>query len=314
MPPMSEVLDAGLKLLGPALAASLAVALGLGRLVGARFRPGAAALAVAAGVLAGNALRDVFPWRLDHERPLTFRDWRAGLEASLETRPAAEPAEGESSPSPPTYYWLPWLAALAMAVELALLAGADSGPGWAARTVVAMLAGRLLTLPGARGELPWAPWCLGVVILLHWGVAVSLARRWKDGLVPAVQAACLTAAAVVILHAHSARLADAALLFAMALLGPSAAAFLWRGDASSAAAAGAIALPGLLFMGQQETFSEVPLSSFALAALAPLALAVALVPALARQEGWKRWALAALPLVPAAAAVVLAARAESLPF
>lgn len=309
MPPMSEVLDAGLKLLLPALAASLAVALTLGRLGGARLLPVAAALAVAAGVLAGNAQRDVFPWRVDHERPLTFADWRAGLEASLEPRQASD--DEQPSPLPPTYYWLPWLAALAMAIELT---GGSSGPSWAARAVVALLAGRLLTLPGARDELPWLSWCLGVVILLHWGVAVGLARRWKDGLVPAAQAACLAAAAVVILHAHSARLADAALLFGMALLGPALAALVWRGDASVAAAAGAVALPGLVLMGQQETFSEVPLSSFVLAALAPLTLAVALVPVLTRQEGWKRWALAALPLVPAAAAVALAARAGSLPF
>ncbi|MFO0842452.1 MAG: hypothetical protein U0797_08665 [Gemmataceae bacterium] len=308
---MSEVLDAALKLLLPALAASLVGALLLGRLGGARLLPIAAALAVAAGMLAGNALRGVFPWRVDHERPLTFADWRAGLEASLEVRPMTEGEE--AIPPPPTYYWLPWLAALAMAVELALVPAANSGPGWAARAVVALLAGRLFTLPGARGELPWLPWCLGVVILLHWGVAVGLARRWKDGLVPAAQAACFAAAGVVILHAHSARLADAAMLFGMALLGPALAAFVWRGDASVAAAAGVVVLPGLVLMGQQETFSEVPLSSFALAGLAPLALAVALVPALARQVGWMRWVLAALPLVPAAAAVLLAAWAESLP-
>jgi hypothetical protein len=312
MPPMSEVLDAGAKLLGPALAASLVIALALGRLGRGRLLPVAAGLAVAAGVLAGNASRDVFPWRVDHERPLTFADWRSALEASLEARPVPE---GEESPVvPPTYYWLPWLAALAVVVELACAVGPGSGPAWAARAVVSLLAGRLLTLPVARGELPWASWGLGMVILLNWGVTAALARRWKDGVVAAVQAACLTAAAVVVLHAHSARLADAALLFGMALLGPAAAAFLWTGDVSAAAAAGSVALPGLLFMGQQETFSEVPVWGFALAGLAPLTLALALVPALARQEGWRRWALAALPLIPAAAAVALAARAESLPF
>jgi hypothetical protein len=47
------------------------------------------------------------------------------------------------------------------------------------------------------------------------------------------------------------------------------------------AAATAVQLPGLLLAGQQDTFSEVPVASFALVALNPLALAPLLL------HGWR---------------------------
>ena len=67
-------------------------------------------------------------------------------------------------------------------------------------------------------------------------------------------------------------------------------------------------LPGLMFVTQQETFSEVPLWSFLLVGLAPLFLA----PMVFLKS--RRWCGAALCLAPLAAAIFIAVRAETLQF
>jgi hypothetical protein len=106
-----------------------------------------------------------------------------------------------------------------------------------------------------------------------------------------------------------------ALLGFAALLGPALVAWVWPGDTGGAFAAVVVFLPGLLLTGQQETFSEVPLTSFLLAGLAPLALVPMLLPFLARCQRWARWLLGLiLPLIPATLAVVLAMQAVTLEF
>jgi hypothetical protein len=73
---------------------------------------------VAAGVLAGNYFREAMPWRLDGERPLAVRDLGTVLGWSLESKPAAVAEDENAPPLPPSRYWLPWLAGLAMLIEL----------------------------------------------------------------------------------------------------------------------------------------------------------------------------------------------------
>ncbi len=312
MPPMSEVLDLSGKLLGPAVAASLLVALLLGRLGRAKSLPLTAALAITAGVLAGNHFRELLSWRIDADQPLTWSGWRASLEASLEPMPPQD--EASPAPIPRAFYWLPWLGLLAMLVELLVVRWADSGVAWSLRAMVALLAGRLLTPQALRWEHPWTPWALGLAILVQWGLSSTLCRRWRDGLVGVVQLGALLAAAAVILHAHSALLTDLTLLVAMALVGPLLAAWLFSGDASSASAAAALALPGLVLIAQQETFSEVPLRAFLLAGLAPVVLGLAVLPGLSQLGGCKRAVFVVLAWIPSAVAVYLAAQVEELPF
>lgn len=315
LPPWGEVWDLLRLLLAPVAGVSLVLMLAVRCLGGERLAPLAAAAAVAAGVLVGNYFREAMLWRIDSDRPLNCRDLRTALGWSLESKPVTEGDEGESLPVPPARYWLPWLAGLALVIDLlARVPGVPVTLGWVARTLLAMLAGRLLTPPDLRVDLPWASWALGGTILLEWAVLTALTKKWKDGTVATVVAVCFAAAGVVLLHAHSARLTDMALLLFTALAGPALVAWIWRGDTGGAMPAIAVFLPALMLAGQQETFSDVPDVSFLLLGLAPLALAPALLPVLVRQERGRRWLLAALPLIPATVAVVLAVRAESLQF
>lgn len=317
MPPPGEVIDLFVRLLLPAMAASVIVMALLRRLGGERFAPLAAALALAVGVLVGNYFREAMPWRLDSERSLTGYDLATVLGWSLEQKPTGEIEDTtDLPPLPPSRYWLPWLAGLALLVELLVrLPAVTPSMGWILRTGTVLLAGRLLTPPDLRVATPWASWALAAAMLLIWMVLKALARQWKDATLPTALALCFAAAGMVLLHAHSARLADMALLGFAALFGIAVTAWLWPGDVAGALGAVAVFLPGLMLTGQQETFSEVPFTSFLLVALAPVALLPMTLPLIAQRQRWSRWLPGLiLPLIPAGIAVYLAMQAESLPF
>lgn len=323
LPPWNEVRDALLLVLAPAAGASLALMLLLRVWGGPRWAPLAAALAFASAVTAGNYFPEAFAWRLDSERPLTAGDLRTVLGWSLEGKPPAketenpEPTpEAEPPPLPSPRYWLPWLAALALVIEgLSLLPATPPAAGWVARTLASVLAGRLLSPADMRLELPWAPWALAAAVLAGWTLVSTLQRRWEDGTIGTALGLCFALSAGVLLHAHSARLTDLALIVGAALLGPALVCWKWPGNSSPALAAAVLVLPGLMLNAQYETFSEVPYACFLLAGLATLGLAPLTIPVLARQQGWRRWLPGlGLPLALAVAALVLARQAESLPF
>ena len=119
------------------------------------------------------------------------------------------------------------------------------------------------------------------------------------------------AGGVVLIHAHSAMLMDLALFMAGSWFGVALAAWWTGADVRSAAPIAAVSLPALMLVGQQSTFSDVPLLSFALVALAPLGLAPLLLPALRRRRGVVGLVLL---LLASGVAVVLADCAESLSF
>jgi hypothetical protein len=107
---------------------------------------------------------------------------------------------------------------------------------------------------------------------------------------------------------------DIAVMCGCAAAGVAVASFPTRADTSGAVPLGVAGLPTLLLNGRFATESQVPLASFWLAALAPLALLPFLLPIVARRPRWITIPLrAALVLAPLAAAVVLAAQHESLP-
>jgi hypothetical protein len=182
--------------------------------------------------------------------------------------------------------------------------------------VVAIAAGRLLTPVALRAELPSAPWLLALAILLEWSILTALTRKWNNATPIAAMAVCFLPATQVLLLARcSPSNSERALLALMSLLGPAAGAWKWPSNTAPAAAAAAIVLPGLMLIGQQETESKVPLESFLLIGLAPLALAPLAISFVARRPCWSTSLVTmGLPLIVAMAGVLLAAQVESLDF
>ena len=253
LPPWSEVWDALRLLIIPAFGTSLLVMI-LGRyLVRERSTAIVPVLALAAGAIAANCFREAMPWRIDSDRPLNQQDLRLILGWSLEGKPAVESLandeEKQPLPIPPPRYWLPWLAGLAMLVDLLTrLVAVSPGSVWAIRSAMAIFAGRLLTSADLRADVPWASWALGLSILIEWAVLHSLSTQWKDGTVPAALSLCFAAAGIIILHAHSARLTDMALFFSVALFAMAMISWRWPVDAGAALSGAAVFLPGLLLM------------------------------------------------------------------
>jgi hypothetical protein len=280
-------------------------------------------LALVAGVAVGNYLHQPLDWWFDSDRSPDGRELLIVLCQALEPKPAdANPtdAEGGANPlvAPPARFWLPLLGLLATLVELlippslfpAIVVGG-------ARMLIAVLVGRVMTPPDFRASMPWLPWALGLAIFIEWTVLSGLARQWKNGMVPALTGLCFAAAGAVMLLAHYKKPMDVALFFFASLFAIAIVASIFASDTGPALAASAVVLPGLVLETYYYTsdFGDVPLLSFLLAALAPIALAPMLLPYWARREGWARWAAGAvLPLVPAAAALLLAAQADKAEF
>lgn len=310
-----------LQLFAPALVVSLLVMFVVRSLGGPRITPLASALALAAGILTANHFRDAMPLRFDDDRAFAWSDFRKALGWSLEGRPATpklESQEGDEQQEddlrvPPSRYWLPWMAFFSAAVGLLCrLPFVPSRAVLVIWTVTALFAARLLTPAFLRMDAPWLSWALGLVILLESAVLSELTRRWHDCTVAAGLAICFGAASMVLLQAHSARMMEMAMFFVPAFISIILVAWKLRGDIGGAVPAAAVFLPSVLLIGKQETFSEVPMSAFLLSALAPLALAPMVLPALLKLDGWKRWLPAiVLPAIPAAIAVILAMQVES---
>ena len=123
------------------------------------------------------------------------------------------------------------------------------------------------------------------------------------------------AAAIVLIHAHSARFCDLAVLQTATLAGLGFIAALRRLDVAALFAGPAVFFPALMLGGAGNTFSEVPVMSFILVALAPCALWTLRLPPMRRRSG-RALAIAAIivVLIPCAMAVALAMRAETLDF
>jgi hypothetical protein len=282
LPPAKLVQDALLEtVLPPFAAAAVVLAVVVGAL-GRRAAAAGAALAVVAGWAAGNYVRGVVPWQPDARR----------------------------------VEWLPWLAAAAAgAWLLTRVPRLRAGVGWAMWGAVVAVA-VVKVLPAEYLKVPW--WAVPAFVLATSAAGPGLAhlsRRDPGAGVPLLAALALFAAAAVLIHAGSAQLMDAATVAGAALLGVAAVALVAKVDAGGALPAAGVFLTGLLVAGFHETYGEVPASSFALPAVAPLAAAAVLIPPLSRLTGWRlRLVQFTLVLVPLAVAVGRAAAAEPLNF
>ena len=275
LPPWAEVVDAVTQVALPALGTALAIFF-----VGRWNRwtaPWAAILALTLGFLVGNHARQGWNFAIGPDE-FSAQNLYKGLYVTV------LPGEGETAQRPPpTRTWLPWM------VLTALLMGqlARWLPGrlaWRLRDLVALSAGFLI------GRTPWGIVGLTILIIALWEVLEQVAEH-PGVLVPVCLSLTFGTAAVVLLHAHSASLTDCATALSAAL-GGIALACLVRGDARGCYPGVAVALPGLLWVGQQSTTSEVPAVAFAAVAIAPLLLSLGQIPWLVRRPGWQRWGVA----------------------
>lgn len=317
MPPLAEVLDTLLKVVLPATGAAAILFVLVAKLAPTRLAPAAAALALMVGFVAGNHLRGAVEYRLDSERLLTPADLAAAF------RDTFVPPQSEDAPlPPPARYWLPWTAGLALLGGL-LARVVPAVAGWPIRIALAGLATALGVSADLREGFPWFAPAFFAVVLVEWlvlerageaskrnGEEETVANRW---LAPLAAGMTFGAACIVLLHAHSARFVDIATIMAACLGTIALLAWLTKTDPASAAPGVAVMLPGLMLVGYQDTFSEVPTASFATIALAPLTLAPLLLPGV-RRSRWALPLLAGLLIAVLAIGVGLAMRAESLSF
>jgi hypothetical protein len=274
----------------------------------------AAALGSAAGVVVGFAWANYTFEALDWENTGRLAPWRPW-----------DPV----TPSQAAWRWLPAAGLLLVLTGLVsrwlgLAAGRVLPDRWRWRAAtlliwlprsaaVGVASGWLV--PASAAEYGWVPYALPAVMLASWAVWDGLARAGAGGEVAAYQAAALYTAGAVLLYHHWAGATEVAVIAGSALAGVAVVAWAARADASGAVPAGVAALPVLMLAGRLGADSQVPLASFWLVALAPLALAPFLVPRLSRQNGWlARVGRAVLALTPLILAVVLAAQYEQLAF
>ena len=221
------------------------------------------------------------------------------------------PSIGESTVT--SRHWLPWC------VVLAGIAGTIGRLPWTPtavlRVAAALAATILLVSPSIQGEASWLAPIFALVLVAEWELIEAVGRQTSGGALPFSLAIVFGAAAVVILHAHTARYADASLILAACCLGIALTAALRRGDASGLAPIAAVALPGLMLVVRSQTESLIPLAGFVAIALAPLGLLPAAM--MGKCGCAPKWvqslALVVGPAAVAAVGVVLAVMFESLP-
>jgi hypothetical protein len=109
---------------------------------------------------------------------------------------------------------------------------------------------------------------------------------------------------------------DVAVFAQSGLLGIGLTAVFCKVNSGGIAPGIAVLLPGLLLGTQKETVSDVPLASFIVAALAPIAMGLTLLPPFSRisSNRWRAILISLIALIPVAIALALAMRAETLDF
>jgi hypothetical protein len=277
LPPPALLWETAREILLPAMGVSAVLFFLCLRLLGPRAGFIASALAVAAGFATANAIRGSVAFSNDNQ----------GLHRLL------------------------WMAAAVLPIGML----ARVAPAWLGEILRAGGAGLaawvLVPMTSEEESLPrWLPWAFAAVVLASWVVAEQASRRPAGGAGAWSFALAGVAASLVLLHASFARGADLALMLAGAMTGVALVGGLLGGDTGGAVPAGAVLLPGLLFFGNTETFSEVPLASWLLVALSPLALALTLMPFLERFAGARLFLLrTVLVLAPIVPAIVLTMKA-----
>lgn len=318
MPPLSEIRDAAIFVVIPAFGVTCLVAWLIPLCRGRRTRSVAAVIAFVAGVATANWLRGCATFRFQPDEPLSIVDFGKGVWSAITGQmliiggTEADPIY----PPKPGRYWIPW--AMLFALVAGLIARRPRIPftiQLLIRLIVVGIASRMIVPANLIDGTPWATLLIVLVIFLIWTIPECLPARITAGISTAAAGLALLGAAAILLHAHSARLTDAATLVAFAAFGITVVSQWDHIDAAAAIPAVAISLPGILASGHYETFSQVPGYAFALPALAPLMTAVLPLMPDRLLRGWRVWVLTAILVgLPTLGAIVAASRAEKLDF
>jgi hypothetical protein len=198
----------------------------------------------------------------------------AGAVPGLWWHDALKPIPGES-PSP--WNWLPWGALAALWIgRIARMPEMQPMAGWFLRAATAITIAWVVIPSETRKEADWLAPAFAALMIALWAILERVAAELEDGSVPACLAVAFFTTGLVLIHANTKLLMDAAIVIGSALAGLAPIAWWRRADVSGAIPAVAVMLPGLLLMGHQNVFTEIPWYGFALPALAPLLLAEAL--------------------------------------
>ncbi len=307
LPPWSLLQEMLLRLVLPAFASAFVLCALVCVLTRSRcLRMLGGAVAVAAGIYAGNHYRELLTW------------WPAD--------PAALAAAGDDPALVPWWQVERGWAALLPATVTALLGGAIAalvarrthpGIGLALRLMLAALGALWLTENFPPLSLLSTTLVMFAGMALNWEALRRAESRQKDRLLPFILILGWgVAASTVLIFAHSARFSDLGVLLTMSLTGAVAAAALWKQEITEVHAAPAVFIPGLMLAGVNNTYSMVPPEAFALLAFAPCALWLPLL--LPRKYRWQERAWTALAavvfLLPCFLAVMLAMKNETLDF
>ena len=212
------------------------------------------------------------------------------------------------------WHWLPLLSVAAAVVGVADRALARCRLlRWGVRLVVAGVAAWLLV----RGESAYQEvspgWYAGLTaaVLALWGVLDPAVGRWPGAWPALLLAVVGLSSGAVLALAGIMKFALVAAVPAAVLGGCAGAAWGDPGESAvrPALPAFAVALPGLLFSGWFNTFSDVPAASFLLVWAAPLALGVTAFLLAPSTKRWPAAVQAAAVLAPVGAALALAALA-----
>ncbi len=179
-------------------------------------------------------------------------------------------------------------------------------------TAVVLVSGWVVSDQSAK-EYPNLRYTILLAMLSIWVILDGLARARVGGEPAAYLAMIFFAAGAVLLHGHSAKYMEIAVVIGSAMFGIAVVATLMKADVSGAVPAGVAFLPGLVLGGRPTLDTQVPDVSFLLVSLAPLVLAPFLVPALARMNSRQVRAIrTVLVLAPLVAAIVLAAQHDQI--
>jgi hypothetical protein len=211
-----------------------------------------------------------------------------------------------------SWHWLLPLSLLALAAGVGERRSPARAVSWPLRLAVAGLTAWLLIRAEAAVQPVRPGWYagLGGAVLALWGLLDAAARRRPGWELPALLTAVAVGAAIVLERADFLFLAQLAGVLA-AVLGGCALLAWYRpatGPAQAVVPAVAVSLPGLMFAGYFNHFSEVPAASFLLVTATPLVLAATAWLPHPERTGWRPTALrAGITLVPLGVAVALAA-------